>query len=186
MIVVEIDDAIGVFEEGGNVRGDEVFLFFGIDANDDWGTAAGGDDFVLAFLKDDDGVAAVDFFASELDGGFEVVGFGEFGDEVGDYFTVAVGFEGVAFVLENFFVFEVVFEDTVVNEDDLAVVAGVRVGVFELWFAVCGPTGMAEREVCLRELLEVFEVADFADFFVQFDVVWGFEGDAPRVVAAIF
>ncbi len=35
LVVVEVDDTVGVFEEGRNVGGDEVFLLFGIDANDD-------------------------------------------------------------------------------------------------------------------------------------------------------
>ncbi len=128
----------------------------------------------------------MDFFAGEFDGCFEVVGFVDFGDEVGDYFGVTVGFEGEAFLFEDFFVFEVIFENAVVDEDDFAVFAGVRMGVFEFRFAVCGPAGVAEGKRGFWEGVFAQSVADFADFFMDFDFVVGFVGDAPRVVAAIF
>ncbi len=186
LIVVEIDDAIGVFEEGGNVRGDEVFFCFGVDADYDGRSAAGSDNFVFAFFEDDNGEAAVDFFTGEFNGCFEVVGFVDFGDEVGNDFSVAVGFECEAFLFEDFFVFEVVFENAVVDEDDFAVFAGVRMGVFEFRFSVGRPAGVAECERGFREGVFAQGVADFADFFMDFDFVVGFVGDAPRVVAAIF
>ena len=67
-----------------------------------------------------------------------------FFDEVGDDFGVGFGDELVAFALQLFLQLEIIFDDAVVDDDDLAGAVAMRVRVFFGGTAVRGPAGVAD------------------------------------------
>ena len=85
-------------------------------------------------------------------------------DEVSDDFRIGFGDELVAFALELFLEFEIVFDDAVVNDDDFAAAVAMRVGIFFRGAAVRGPAGVADpvRALDGRFLNDFFEVAELA------------------------
>ncbi len=65
-------------------------------------------------------------------------------DEVGDDLGVGLGDEFVPFLLEFVLQLDVILDDSVVHDHDLARAIAVRVGVFLGGAAVRGPAGMAD------------------------------------------
>ncbi len=107
-------------------------------------------------------------------------------DQVGDDFGVCVADDGEAARLELAPQLQVVFDDAVVHDRDGA--GNVRVCVDLRRAAVRGPPGVPDsnraREALLRErFLEVAELADRAD---NLDAVVRMNGEAGRIVAAVF
>ena len=99
-------------------------------------------------VDDAESVGALELLDCVKYGLFEVDCFGVvLFDEVGDDFGVGVGGELNILVGELFFEFEVVFNDAVVDNGELLVLAEERVGVFVGGGAVCGPTRMAYANV---------------------------------------
>ena len=95
----------------------------------------------------------------------------------------------MALALELFFQRQKIFDDAVVDDDDVAGAVAVRMGVLFRRTSVRGPAGMADAVVAIDriEAQNVFEIAKFtrraADsegFIVTVD------GESGRVVAAIF
>ena len=82
-------------------------------------------------------------------------------DQVRDDFGVGLGLEDVAFALQLFFERQEVFDDAVVDDDDVAGAIAVRMGVLFGGTAVRGPAGMADAVVAVDriEAQNVFEVA---------------------------
>ena len=108
--------------------------------------------------------------------GYALVGFGGLGvvllrvvlelvlDEVGDDLGVGFAREGVAFCDEVVLKGEVVFDDTVVDDDERAGAVAVRVRVLLGGAAVRGPAGVADAVgavdgVTLQDGVEVAELA---------------------------
>src|SRR6267142_285004 len=104
-------------------------------------------------------------------------------------FRVSFGDELVAFALELFFEFEIVFDDAVVDDDDLAAAIAMRMGVFFRGAAVRGPTCVTDAVGTVKRgfLNGLFEVAKFAGCATKLEFSIGTDyGDAGRIVAAIF
>jgi len=94
----------------------------------------------------------------------------------------------VALALELELQIQVVFDDSVVDDDDLARAVAVRVSVFLGRAAVSGPAGVSHAVVAGegRAADDALEIRELAGAASQSDVTVLHHGDAGRVVAAIF
>ena len=188
--VVEVDDTVGVFDDGGGVGGEEEFVF--ADADNEGAAFACGDDAVgVVFGEDGNGVGADDLLEGELYGGAEVdaVGVTDVFDEVDDDFGVGVAAEGVAFAFEFETEDGVVLDDAVVYEGEGTGLRVVGVGVEVVRLAVGSPTGVGDADGAggVFGFGEALKVGDFAFGFVEVEyAAVGDEGDARAVVAAVF
>ena len=139
-VVGEVDDLFGVAEERAGVACDEVFVRS--DADDQWTAVSGGQNQVGSRTKQDsESVGAFEFSEGDVDrleeGGF-VFGFfaeldlfiemmrDEMRDDLGVSFRLEYESEGLQLFAER----SIVFDDAVMDEDDLSVAAGVRMRVF--------------------------------------------------------
>lgn len=122
--VLEVDDLVGVLDDGGGVGAEEelvdgAFLAVVLAHADDEGAAfACADELVgLAFVEDGDGVGADDVLEGELDGGVEVaaVGVHHVFDELDEDFGVGLADEGHAVVFHLETECLVVLDDAVVH-----------------------------------------------------------------------
>src|SRR5690606_3268203 len=167
------------------------------DAGDERRAVAGGKQLVGAFnAEHGDAVGALDVAeglahafeqAAAALGGLRFLGV-VVGDEVAKHLGVGLGGEGVALGEQEFFDRDVVFDDAVVNEHDLAVAAEVRVGVGVGDAAVGGPARVRDADVAGEFLLGGVggEVVHAADLFDQGYPVVLQDRDAGRVVATVF
>jgi hypothetical protein len=184
--VVEVDDALRRLDHRRDVAREEVAV--GREADDQRAVLAGADHLV--------GMPAVD--RGDREGPFEVVqraphGLGEVAvvvlfDEVRDDLAVRLGLEDVPALDEPLAQLAVVLDDAVMDGDDVALPAAVRVRVRLARLAVGRPArvadaGAAEQRRSLQHVLEPAQLADLADDaeFAPID-----DGDARRVVAPIF
>src|SRR4051812_36075162 len=106
-----------------------------------------------------------------------------------DDFGVGLGLELVALRDQALFEGEVVLDDTVVDDDDVALAVAVRVGVFLGGAAVGGPTGMADPIFAVDrvELNGLFEVAELALGAPDGElVVVAIDRQARGIISAIF
>ena len=110
-------------------------------------------------------------------------------DQVGDDLGVRLGDELVAFLFQFVLQLDVVFDDAVVHDDDLALAVAMRVGVFFGGPAVRGPARVAEAVDAVDGMLAdgLLEIGQFARGAAQFQLaVFADHGDARGIVAAIF
>jgi len=184
----EEDEAFGFGQQGGDVGGDEGFVF--AEADDQGGAFSGGDEAVGLFVADHtQGVGAGEFLHGELHGAQQVGGgFVFLVDLVDDDLGVGVGGEGVAdlFLLPAQLL--VVFDDAVVDDGNRSI-AQVGMGVALARDAVGGPAGVGDAEVAAdgREAQGFCQVCDLAFGAQALDVVMAVdEGDPGGVVAAVF
>ncbi len=104
-------------------------------------------------------------------------------------FRVRLSDELVAFALELLFQLEIVFDDAVMDDDDLAGAVAMRMSVFFRRSAMCGPARVADAVGSLdgRFLNNLFEIAEFSGSAANFQFsVLGDYGDARGIVTAIF
>ncbi len=103
---------------------------------------------------------------------------------------LGVSFSGelVAFLLQFFLQLEIVFDDSVMDDDDLAGAVAMRVGILLRGTAVGGPTRVADAVGAIQRGLgnDLFEIAKFARGAAncQFSVS-GYDGDARGIVTAV-
>src|SRR5579859_860084 len=105
-----------------------------------------------------------------------------------DDFRIRFGDELVAFALELLFQLEIILDDPVVNNHDLAGAVAVGVRIFFRGAAVRGPASVSDtiRALDRRLLNDFFEVAEFPRSAPDFQLsVLGHDGNARGVVAAI-
>src|SRR5580704_402405 len=114
--------------------------------------------------------------------------FREFLHKMRYHFRVCLGDELVAFALELFLQLEIVFDDAVVDYDNLAGAIAVGVCVFFSGAAVSGPARVANAVGALdgRFLDDFFKVAEFSGSATDFQFsVLGDDRDARGIVSAI-
>ena len=110
-------------------------------------------------------------------------------DEMRDDFGVGLGDELVAFALELLLQLEVIFDDAVVDDYDLAAAIAVRMCVFLGRATMGGPAGVADSVGALdrRFLQYLFEVAEFSGRAANFEFAFFRDDrDARGVVPAVF
>ena len=109
-------------------------------------------------------------------------------DQVGDDFGVGLGAELVAFVDQLLLQADIVLDDAVVHDDDLAGAVAMRMSVLFGGTAVRGPASVADAVGAVERLQpdDLFQVAQlaFGAAHLQAFAVAG-DRDAGRVVAAI-
>ncbi len=163
-------DVARVMEDAGNVGGDEVFAV--AYADDDRRSRARGDDLVGFRGGEDaeregageplDGAADSIFKKnwSACGGGFVL----NLLDEVSDDFGIGFSDELVALSGEFTLEVEIVFDDSVVDDDDASGAVAMRVGVFFGGSSMGGPAGMADTESAIKRMFakDFFEIAKFA------------------------
>ena len=106
-----------------------------------------------------------------------------------DDFGIGFRLEGVAFGLKQLLERQEVFDDAVVDDDDVAGAIAVRVGVLFSGASVSGPAGVADAVVAVDrvEAEDVFEVAEFAGSAADAEcVVVAIDGETGGIVAAVF
>src|SRR2546427_5413460 len=111
-----------------------------------------------------------------------------FFDEVRHDFSVSFGGELVSFFLELFLELEVVFDNSVVDHDDLARAVAMRVGVFLGWPAMGGPTRVPDAIGAFQRSLgdDLVEIAKFSGRAADFQLAGvRHDGDARGIVAAV-
>ena len=121
------------------------------------------------------------------DGAFQIA-FEIFFDQMRDDFGIGLGLEDVAFALQLFFQRKEVFDDAVVNDDDIAGAIAMRVGVLFAGTPMCGPAGMADAIVALYgiEPQDVFEVAKFSGRAADAEgLIVAINGEAGGIVTAV-
>ena len=127
LAVVDRQGEAGFVEEGGNRRGDEVLPL--ADANDQRGFLAGSDQNARRIgMHGDDRVVAAQV-AVGLANRFGQVTFVVTVDQVGDHFGVRLGSEGDTLLLKPALQANVVFDDPVEDDLDLAGLVTVGMGV---------------------------------------------------------
>ena len=142
VVVVQIDHALGVGDDGGSVGRDDGFSL--ADADNDGAAAAGGDDLVrLAGGQHGDAEGALDLVERVADG-LEEVALVAIPYQMREDFGVGLGVEVMALPLKPGAEGAVVFDDSVVDERDVAGLVEVRVGVDLGWRAVGGPAGVGD------------------------------------------
>jgi hypothetical protein len=176
--IVEEEDVACVAEDGWDVGGDEVLGL--AEADDDGGAVAGDDDLARIEAGDGgDGEDALELVDALADGVFEVpleVAF----DEVRDDFGIGLGMKDVAGGFEVVLELKIVFDDAVVDNDDVAVGVAVGVGVFLSGTAVSRPAGMADAVGAVdgREVNGFFEIVKLAGGAADVELILGVdEGD---------
>src|SRR5271154_1763126 len=108
---------------------------------------------------------------------------------MGDDFGVRFSDELVAFALQLFLEFEVIFDDAVVNDHDLTGAIAMRVGVFLGRAPVGGPAGVTDAIGALDGRFgdDFFKIAEFSGGAADFELaVLGDDSDACGVVATVF
>jgi hypothetical protein len=113
-------------------------------------------------------------------------GIQRFVEQVGDDFGIGVGREFVTLGLELVFQFGKIFDNAIVNDRDAA--SAVGMGIADAGRAVGGPARVTDADLANQRLLvnDGFEIADLALGAAAFWALSGLNGDAGRIVAAIF
>ena len=174
-------------EDRRHVRSHEIFTV--AQADHHRRTFPGCDDFIrIVAAQNGQRKDAAELFHRAANGLFEVA-FEVFLYQVGNHFGVGLGDESVAFLLEFFFELQVIFDDSVVNHDDIASAVAMLVGIFLGRAAVRRPARVADAVGAIHgvQLQHVFEVAKFAGSAANAEgLVIAINGEARRVIAAIF
>ena len=189
-------DVARMVEDAGDVGGDEVLAF--ADADNHWRAEAGDDDLVRLKGREHaqregagealDGAADGDFQGDGLTGDVSILLhlFNQVGDDLG----VRLGDEFVALSGEFALQLEIVFNDSVVYDDDAPGAVAMGVGVLFGGASVGGPAGVADAEGAIDGMLDenLFEVGQLAGGAAHLEggTGWRADGDARRVIAAIF
>ena len=164
-----------VAQDGGHVGRDEVLAF--AEADYDRGTFAGGNNLIRVITVDHgEREDAADLLERGADRSFQIP-VEVFFDHVSDYFGIGLGFKNMAFALELFLQRQEVFDDAVVNDNDVAGTIAVRMGVFFAGAAVGCPAGMADAVIAFDRIdsQNIFEVAEFA----------GSAADSERLIVTV-
>ena len=195
LLVLEIDDLLGVFHDGGGV-GAEVELFLsacvGTHSDDQGAALPGAHQLVgMLLLQNGDGIGTDDVLQRTLYGG-EQAAFafllGVF-NQLHQHLGVGFAAELVAFLLEHGAQGLVVLDNTIVHQREVAALAQVRVGIDGVGLAVGGPAGVGDADAARGILGGTFLLKSrhFAGGFVDVEVAFGVDHTySGRVVAAVF
>ena len=191
--VGEEGDLAGVGEKGGEVARQE-HLALAVTYDDAAGVADAGTDHDAGFARaeGDDRLRTGQARAGLLHGGKEVAsGIEALLEEVGDGLGVGLAVERVAAPGELGTEGGVVFDDAVVDDDDVVAAAGVGVGVGVAGGAVGGPAGVTDARVGGGQGVLADGAVELGDLSAALGdrglaPCLGQEGDAGRVVAAVF
>ena len=172
-----------VLEQGGDVAGDEIFSI--AEANHRRRAEARGDDFLRIFRgEENQRVDAAQFLQGAAHRFFKRnAALRILFHEVRHDLRVGFGDELVAFLLQLFFQLEVVLDDSVVDDDDLAGAVAMRMGIFFGGAAVRGPARVADAVGAFERRLgdDFFEIAKLARSAADFQLaVSGRRRRCPR------
>src|SRR5258708_31282263 len=105
-----------------------------------------------------------------------------------DHVGVGIGLEPDALRFEGFAQFEVIFDDAVMDDDELTIHTDMRVSIAFARLSVRRPARMSNTHMALDGTFadEPFEVLKFAYVTPQTDFRIAKYGDTRRVIAAIF
>src|SRR5215472_489800 len=187
------EDVAGVMKNGGDVGRDEVLVV--AESDDCWRAVARGDDLVGLIGRD---YGECEYAGEVLHGlahsvfqrrPMTIAGFTRiFLNQVRDDLGIGVGGELVAFLRELLLQAEVVLDDAVVDNDDLAGAVAMRMGVFLGGTAVRRPASVSDAISAFQRLVAdgFFEVAQLAFGAADLKTVpVTADGDARRIVSAI-
>ena len=187
LLVAEEHDVARVAEDRRDVRRDEELAV--AEADHDRRAVADGDDLLRIVGRDQhQREQAAHQQQRPPHGVLEAVVLHLALDEVRDDLGVGLGDELVALLLQLLLQIEVVLDDAVVDDDDLAGAVAVRMGVLFGRPAVRRPARVADavvagKRIGVDDLLEVRQLAGAA---AQVDRAVAHDRHARRVVAAIF
>src|ERR1039458_613322 len=182
-----------VIENRRDIGSDKVFVV--AQADHERRAVARGHDLVgLVDGNDGQSEHSAEFFHCPADGLFEgevvaVASFEEmFFDQMSDDFGIGFGGELVAFFDQLFLQAEIVLDDAVMYDDDLARAVAMRMGVFFRGTSVGGPAGVADA-VSAVERLEtdgLFQVAQLAFGAADLQPVpVAGNGNSSRIITAV-
>ena len=186
LLVVQEDDVARVAEDRRDVRGDEELAV--AEADDDRRTVSDGDDLARIVRRDEHEREEP---AQELqrppDAVLQPVVPHLALDEVRDDLGVRLGDERVALLLQFLLQIEIVLDDPVVDDDDLAGAVAVRVRVLFRRTAVGRPARVPDAVVARNRIGfdDLFEVRQLAGAPPQIHRAVVHDGDARRVVPAV-
>ena len=190
LAVIDIDDLVRIFHDRRRVRCQEKLLV--ADTDDHRAAAACRDDLILvALLHYGDSVCADHLLQCLLDGLQQraVVRRTDVFDQIDQYLRVSVALECVTVFDQRLFQHPVIFDDTIVDQGDIARIGVVGMGVDVVRFAVCRPTGVgdADRSVQILGFDEMFQIGDFALAFEHVQNSFPIDQcESCAVVTAIF
>ena len=148
LAVLHVDDVTGVFDQRRHVGGDEILAL--AEAEQQRRVLARGVDMIrIVRAEDAEGVRALDPVQDHVQSVRDRRDLGQAHavfHELRDDLRVGLRGELHALLLQKFADLEIVFDDAVMDDGDLAVLGDVRVGVDIVRFAVGGPAGMADAE----------------------------------------
>ena len=178
-LVAEEDDVACVAEDRGDVRGDEELAV--AEPDDDRRAVSDGDDLFGIVCRDQNQreeprircSARLTAFSSPSSLGFAL-------DEVRDDFRVGFSDELVPLALQFVLQIEIVLDDSVVHDDNLAGAVPVRVGVLFGGPAMGGPPRMPDAIFTADRMAvdDVFEAREFAGASTQLNLAVAYNGDA--------
>ncbi len=186
LAVVDDVDAAGVIDDGRDIGGDEVFAF--AKADDQRIVFLGANDGVRhVFIHDYQAVGAFDDSEHFADGGEEITVV-HFFQEVRYHFGVGVGFEYMAFVHELLLQSHVVFNDAIVNDDEMIVAVAMGMGISIRRLAMGGPAGVADTDVTGERMgfQRFFQICQAAFFLFDLNISISINSDTCRVIASVF
>src|SRR5205814_2100490 len=186
-LVAEKHDVAGVAEDGGDVGGDEELA--SAEADDDRRAFPHRDDlFRIVCRNQDQREQPAHLHQRAADRVLEAVAPHLALDQVRDDLGVGLGDEAVPLRLQLVLQIEVVLDDAVVDDDDLAGAVAMRMGVLLGRTSVRRPAGVADAVITGDRIGadNLFQVRQFAGAAAQIDRAVADHGDSRRVVAAIF
>ena len=189
LTVVEIDHIFRVRHERRHVRGKEVFTR--ADADDQRAAVAREEHLVRAIgAQDADRIAALQAAERLHDGVLQVAVAGVVHiQQVDDDLRVRLAVEHEALSLQHLAQLHEVFDDAVLHDGELAVIAHVRVGIRLRRRAVRCPARMAEADIAVKVATVMRfgqQILDLAAGLGKLDRAAVEHGDAGRVIAAVF
>src|ERR1700730_7845460 len=185
--VGEEKDFARVLQQRGNVAGNKKFAL--ADADHGRWSHTCRNDLVRVFRRHEhERVDAAQLFQRAAYGFFEWRGLGMLLHQVRDDFGVGFRDELVSLALQLLFELQIVFDNAVVHDNDLAGAVAMRVRVLFGRSAMGGPARVADSVGALdRRFLEnFFEIAQFSRRPPHFQLGLVHHRDSRRVISAVF
>ena len=186
LAVVQDIDLSGMVDDGRDVGGDEILAIAKTD--DERIVLLRADDGVRhRLIHDDEAVGAFDHGKDLADGGEEVSVIHLF-EKVCHDFGVGIRLEDMAFVDQLLLERHVVFDDAIVYDDEMIMAVAMRMGIPIRWLSVRRPAGMPDADVSGERMrLQCgFQICQTTFFLFDRDRTFVIDGDASRIIAAIF
>ena len=187
LLVVEKRHVSGVLKNRRDVGGDEPLVL--AEADDDRRAVAHRNNFfVIVCGEQDDRKQPAQPAHRAEHRVFQAVALRLLFDQVRDDLGVGLGDERVPLLLQLFLQLEIVLDDAVVDDHQAPAAVAVRVSVLFSGAPVRRPTRMAEAVDAVDRIFrdDLFEVGELAGTTTNVDETAADDGDAGRIVAAIF